>query len=213
MDAVRLIAGQLTVSLGNAQLYASLEGRVAERTEALAEANRQLEVLSLTDPLTGLGNRRRFGEMLQVGWDTALRGGRALAILMIDVDHFKRYNDQHGHQAGDECLRQVAEALAASARGGPVLVCRYGGEEFVIVVPDADDAGGIAAGERARAAVAALRLPHPDGAAAVVTVSVGVASVVPAPGDTREDLVARADAALYRAKALGRNRVHLAPPV
>jgi diguanylate cyclase (GGDEF)-like protein len=212
LDAVKLITGQLIVSLGNAVLYGSLEERVADRTEALAAANRQLEILSGTDALTGLANRRRFTQVLESEWNRALRTGAPLGLVLFDVDHFKRYNDHYGHIAGDECLRRVAATLAAGTRTATDVVCRFGGEEFAIVLPDADRVGATALGERARAAVAALALPHGAADAGIVTVSVGAAAVVPRRQDAPEDLLGRADSALYVAKEDGRDRVRCAGP-
>jgi diguanylate cyclase (GGDEF)-like protein len=206
LDAVLLIAGQLTVSLDNALVYASLERKVAERTEALAEANRRLELLSLTDPLTGLGNRRRLTDTLEAEWLRALRSGGSIGLVMTDIDHFKKYNDHYGHQGGDECLRRVARALQDSVRSTD-LVARYGGEEFSVVMPGADAAGARVVAERARQAVADLREPHALADSGIVTISVGVTTAAPVTGGRPEDLIKIADEALYEAKRAGRNRV------
>jgi diguanylate cyclase (GGDEF)-like protein len=206
LDAVQLIAGQLTVSLGNALLYGSLEDRVAERTEALAAANRQLEILSITDSLTGLPNRRHFGHVLDTEWHRAARHGRAIGVAMVDVDLFKPYNDAAGHLAGDDCLRRIAECLARSAGSPEDLVARYGGEEFAFILPGAGPDATARVGDRARAAVEGLRLPHAANPPGVVTVSIGCASVVPRASDPPDTILARADAALYAAKRAGRNR-------
>ncbi len=128
LGSVMLIAGQLAVSLDNALLYASLEHKVAERTEALEAANQQLELLSATDPLTGLANRRRMTAVLDTEWRRAQRSGRPISIVMIDIDHFKLYNDHYGHLAGDECLGRVADAMLRPIRDNDLLA-RYGGEE------------------------------------------------------------------------------------
>jgi GAF domain-containing protein/predicted Ser/Thr protein kinase len=144
LDGVQLIAGQLAVSFDNALVYASLERKVAERTEALAEANRRLEVLSVTDALTGLANRRRLTETLEAEWRQALRPKLSVALAMVDIDHFKQYNDHYGHPAGDECLRRVAEVLRQHVRDSD-LVARYGGEEFSIVLPSIDIVRAVAA--------------------------------------------------------------------
>ncbi|BCJ50851.1 hypothetical protein Asp14428_23260 [Actinoplanes sp. NBRC 14428] len=207
LDAVTLIAGQLAVSLNNALLYASLEERVAERTRALAAANDQLERLSVTDALTGLPNRRAFQRVAAEAWGRLVHTGSPFAVAMIDIDFFKPYNDRNGHQAGDGCLRRVAGALGASVRDASDLACRYGGEEFVLVLADSDEAQAAAVAERARAGVEALRIPHPDNPAGVVTVSVGLAVASDAADGTADALLARADAALYAAKEQGRNRV------
>ncbi|GIJ66602.1 diguanylate cyclase domain-containing protein [Virgisporangium ochraceum] len=210
MDAVQLIAGQLAVSLTNALLYASLEARVNERTVALAAANRQLEQMSRTDELTQLANRRRFDQVLASEWERALSRGGPLGVLLLDVDSFKRYNDHYGHVAGDDCLRRVAAALADCVRGTD-LVCRYGGEEFAVILPGAGVEVLHRVGERFRAAVSTLGIPHVESGAGHVTVSVGAASTVPAPPSTVDELVARADGALYEAKRSGRDQVRVAP--
>lgn len=207
MDAVLLIAGQLAVSLDNARLYASLERKVAERTEALGAANRRLEALSITDALTGLANRRRFDEVLAAEWQRAERPEPSLGAAMIDIDHFKLYNDRYGHRAGDLCLRRVAEALEGSIRQGTDLVARYGGEEFALILPDADIAITREVAARACAAVAALRIPNEGAARGIVTVSIGIAASVPSPRATAEQLIEAADVALYQAKHNGRNQV------
>ncbi len=206
LDAVMMIAGQLAVSLDNAVLYDSLERQVAERTRALGEANRRLSELSVTDALTGLANRRRLEEALATEWARAQRAGTPVGLAMIDIDQFKPYNDHYGHLRGDDCLRVVAQALRQALRRGELLA-RYGGEEFVFVMPDTDLAGALAASERLRAAVAALREPHEASALGTVSVSVGAAAVVPSPDEAWASLLQRADAALYEAKRLGRNRV------
>jgi GGDEF domain-containing protein len=163
LGTLTLIAGQLAVSLSNALLYGSLEERVAhrtralaEQTRALAEANSRLEVLSITDALTGVANRRRFAEVLASEWDRAQANGSPIGIVLMDIDHFKGYNDRHGHPAGDECLRQVAGILGSAVRGTDLL-CRYGGEEFAVILHDVDDDGAACISERFRAAVAAAR--------------------------------------------------------
>ena len=175
---------------------------------ALAQVGLQLQQLSLTDALTGLPNRRQFELGFARLQRAAQRQGEALALLVIDVDHFKRYNDGHGHPAGDECLRQIAQALARVARDHAGLVARIGGEEFGLVLP----CGGLQAqraAEQVCAAVRALQLPHAhtgDDHLRTVTVSVGVHAMVPLVGDEMGAWLSEADAALYRAKATGRDR-------
>jgi len=210
LDAVQMIAGQLAVSLENALLYGSLERKVAERTQALEIANRRLEMLSITDALTGLANRRRFTEILEREWQRALRTRSSLGVAMVDVDHFKRYNDHYGHLAGDACLQRVAATLAQSVREDLDLAARYGGEEFALIYPGAPLQMAQPLAERARAAVAALREPHAASDYGIVTVSVGLAVVVPTPGGKAEHSIGLADAALYEAKRAGRNRIALA---
>jgi diguanylate cyclase (GGDEF)-like protein len=206
LDGVMLIAGQLAVSLDNAVVYASLERKVDERTRQLAIANERLELLSVTDSLTGLANRRRFGEVLNAEWDRAIRAGRPLALAMIDVDHFKRYNDHYGHPAGDECLHRVASLLKQHSAAGH-LVARYGGEEFAVIMPGIGIDAACDIAEHLRAAVLALAIPHPVVGSRVVTASIGVAAATPSPGSTADHLVEQADVELYRAKRAGRDRV------
>jgi diguanylate cyclase (GGDEF)-like protein len=202
-----------------ARLREDLERAVATRTAELATSNRRLtdanvrlEALSLTDPLTGIANRRRFEVALEDEHRRAVRDGTALTVMLVDVDLFKAYNDEHGHQAGDDCLRQVAGVLTAGTRRAGDVLARYGGEEFVLILPGMADADAAEHAERLRAAVAAVGIVHPRSQVADhVTVSVGVA--VLHGDDVATDarwLVARADDALYRAKRLGRNRVELA---
>jgi diguanylate cyclase (GGDEF)-like protein len=206
LDGVILIAGQLAVSLDNALTMASLERKVAERTAELKAAKERVEVLSITDPVTSLANRRRLQEVLAAEWRRALRAGQSIAVAMVDVDHFKLFNDQYGHPAGDECLHQIALALRQSIRETD-LAARYGGEEFAIIMPGMDSMSGKSLAERVRAAVAGLGQPNPSAPEGVVTVSIGVAAMVPSEDYPVEHLIQRADAELYEAKRGGRNKV------
>jgi diguanylate cyclase (GGDEF)-like protein len=175
----------------------------------LVRARHELERLATTDALTGLANRRRFDERLAEELQRARRHATSLALLLVDVDHFKRYNDRHGHPQGDRALHAVAAVLAQQARRPGELVARYGGEEFALLLPQADAANAHAVAERCREAMATLALAHGDSpTAAWVTLSIGAAR-------WRHDedaaaFVARADAALYAAKAAGRARCVLA---
>jgi len=200
------------------QLAGTLERTIAERTQQLATANAQLQKLSDTDGLTGLCNRRRFDALLRERWRPAALAGTPLALAMVDVDHFKAYNDHYGHQAGDQCLQQVAAALAGSVRRSSDCVARYGGEEFVVLWSDLDRGGAERQAEHLRQRVAALQLPHASSSCSpVVSVSIGVAAcrlppqVAATPGDELEvqmiALLHQADQNLYAAKAAGRNRV------
>ncbi|MEP7312205.1 MAG: diguanylate cyclase [Pseudomonadota bacterium] len=202
LDGVMLIAGQLATSLDNALLSESIERRVAQ--------NESLIRLSNTDSLTGLANRRRLDATLAEMLKSAAQRQEPIAAAMIDIDCFKKYNDLYGHQTGDECLARVAAAIHDCARTTD-LVARYGGEEFVILLPGTDLAAARQVVERVRANVAALAVPHADSSYGIVTLSLGVASLVPARDDTATDAAERllriADEALYEAKQAGRNRV------
>jgi diguanylate cyclase (GGDEF)-like protein len=187
-----------------------LEELVQSRTQELAEANRELQQQAGEDALTGIGNRRSFDQALPLAWAQAKRRQEPLALLMVDVDHFKLYNDTLGHPAGDGCLRDVARELRRSLHRAEDRIFRYGGEEFVALLANTDAARAGHCAERLRRAVADQKLPHPRG---VVTISLGVATAIPPRHDGDDGpsaLVARADAALYRAKQQGRNAVAMA---
>jgi diguanylate cyclase (GGDEF)-like protein len=189
-----------------------LETLVGERTEELREANERLSELSFSDALTGIPNRRRFDETLNAEWKRAIRFGHPLSLVLADIDFFKRFNDTLGHPAGDRCIVEVARLLQSNARRAGDLAARFGGEEFALLLPATGGADAAVVAERTRAALEALALPHPDGAAPVVTASFGVATFVPESDGDPERLLATADAALYRAKRAGRNRVVSATP-
>ncbi len=182
-----------------------------KRTEEhLQSAYRAMESLVVVDALTGISNRRRFDEALATEWRRALRESDKLSLLLIDADHFKRYNDTYGHVRGDSCLKQIAEAaLDVVLRPGD-LVARYGGEEFAVVLPGTDEMGAKAVAEDICQAVRNRRLPHEGNAPGIVTVSVGCATIIPVRGKAPQDLIESADQALYRAKGRGRNRVVVA---
>jgi diguanylate cyclase (GGDEF)-like protein len=205
-DTVQLLAGQLSVTVENARLYTALERKVAERTETLTAANEQLERLAVTDPLTGLPNRRHLTDTLAMEWHRCTHLQAPIALAMIDIDQFKTYNDHYGHPAGDRCLSRVAAALRGTIRSSD-MVARYGGEEFCVILPRTDRPTATRLAERLRAAVAALNEPHERAAHRQVTASIGLATVVPEPGTTPEHLIQQADLQLYRAKSEGRNRV------
>jgi diguanylate cyclase (GGDEF)-like protein len=184
-----------------------LELQVQARTQELAAANQELSQLAAQDALTGVGNRRSFEQALAQAWAHSRRRQEPIALVMVDVDHFKQYNDSLGHPAGDDCLRQVAALLQAGLHRPEDRVFRYGGEEFVLLLTTTDVNGAVHCSEQLRRAVEARALPHPHG---VVTISLGVASTIPdqrsSDGEAMQ-LLARADSALYRAKEEGRNRL------
>jgi diguanylate cyclase (GGDEF)-like protein len=190
-----------------------LRSEAARREELLHKlraSNQELERLSMLDGLTGLANRRRFDETLLKEWGRAARNREELAVVMIDLDSFKAFNDRHGHPAGDEALRQVAVVLRAEAGRSADFVARYGGEELVMLLPATSGPGAATVAERVRLGVEALSIATARGRGpARITVSLGVASARPAPQTEPGELVAAADRALYRAKREGKNCVHL----
>ncbi len=199
------------------RLAAMHEQRVRERTAELEEVNLRLEQLSSTDALTGLANRGQFDRALEREWRLLARSEEPLSLIMIDIDHFKGYNDTYGHQQGDDCLRQVAGALFHTATRAGDLVARYGGEEFVVVLSHMEAAGAMLVAEKLRRAVFELRIPHKANPVAPgVSISLGVATVIPQRDGAPADLIKLADSALYRAKSEGRDRavqeVYIPPP-
>jgi diguanylate cyclase (GGDEF)-like protein len=182
--------------------------RLVDLTNALRVSNAPLEELSLRDELTGLSNRRRFDHYLANQIAICRREKRSLALVMYDVDAFKAYNDDHGHQAGDECLAKVAAALASCCRRPADMAVRYGGEEFALILPETGLEGAARIAEQAREAVARLAIPHASSpAAGHVTISGGVAILSPELNLTAEQLIALADVRLFQAKSKGRNRI------
>ncbi len=186
-----------------------LEERVHERTLALEKANQTLAELSATDALTGIANRRQFDEVLANEWRRAARLSQPLALAMIDIDWFKKYNDHYGHQAGDECLRRVATLLQLCVLRPGDLVARYGGEEFVFVATATDGPNALRIARNFCETLQSQALPHAMSSFACVTASIGVAAMVADQDHLPEALLRAADHALYQAKALGRNQAVL----
>jgi diguanylate cyclase (GGDEF)-like protein len=175
---------------------------------SLTQTQVRLRELSRVDELTGLYNRRHFESSVQQLWQRASFGGTPMAILMIDVDHFKKFNDHYGHPAGDACLRQVCQVLKQTLNGQGVIVARYGGEEFIAAIPNLDEAAALNLAEQVRASVERCQIPHDRSAtSSVVTASLGLAWCQARPGMKVEHLFVLADSALYDAKHQGRNRV------
>lgn len=185
-----------------------IERRVFQ--ERLQLAYEEMEKRATTDPLTGVANRRLFEETLQVEWTRALRSGDSIALLMLDVDHFKSYNDRFGHPAGDARLRRIAQAILALEHRITDLLARYGGEEFIYLLPAAGQGDAARIAEAIRSRIESMHQDPDYAADSAVSISIGCAAVVPAPQLSPESLIRAADEALYRAKRNGRNRVEIA---
>lgn len=211
------------IAARNAELAAQVADRTAkleeanallnERNHELEEANRRLELLSTVDSLTDAANRRQFDHILDAEWRRCARTGLPLALLMLDIDHFKAFNDGYGHLTGDVCLKKVAGVVRRLVQRAGELVARYGGEEFAVLLPGNDAPHARELAESIRLEVELLAITHAySKVAPVVTISAGVAAMIPIYGNTPGELVAAADRALYHAKQTGRNRVSLTPP-
>ncbi|MES2127055.1 MAG: diguanylate cyclase [Pseudomonadota bacterium] len=187
-----------------------LEELVAARTRELEGSNAKLEALSTTDSLTGITNRRGFDGALKAEWRRAKRANLPLSLVMLDVDHFKAFNDRYGHQAGDQCLRDVANVIANHARRTSDLAARYGGEEFALLIPATNGPDALLIARAICEDLQRLGVPHAGSPYGVVTISIGIAALVPHEHNSAEILVHDADQALYRAKQEGRNRAALA---
>ncbi|MEY4977761.1 MAG: hypothetical protein RLZZ352_31 [Pseudomonadota bacterium] len=202
------LAEQTRLRTALALSNAELEHKVQQRTQALEALNRQLEVMSTTDSLTQLANRRHFDAVLAEEWQRAQRLQTPLGLILLDIDHFKAYNDHLGHLQGDECLRQIGAVLRASVRRAGELVARYGGEEFVVITPGSNREQTRALAESIRKNIEAAGIPHPHSSVAQhITSSAGTACKTPRLHDTPQALMQAADAALYQAKQQGRNQV------
>ena len=207
--------------LGN-QLYLAIDagpihdeaGKLIAVVETLRDMTDQkraeaaLKTLAASDGLTGLANRRSFDQTLAMEWSRAERTKKPLSLVLVDVDHFKLYNDLHGHQRGDECLRAVASIIGETALRPADLSARYGGEEFAIVMPETEQKAAVKVAERLRGMLAKLQLNHgAAGAGPLVTFSIGIATRIPDETVQADWLLTKADEALYAAKHAGRNRV------
>lgn len=204
---LELLSSQMAISLVNAHLYDNLEEKVLQRTE-------QLRQMSMRDGLTGIANRRCFDERLDSEWRRCVRHGQPMSLLMVDIDHFKEYNDHYGHVDGDACIKAVASALAHSANRAGDFVARYGGEEFAILLSETDAEVAEQVAQACLKAVAQLQRPHHTSQCSnVVSISLGVCSVIASQQMSAEQLLKQADQALYQAKQGGRNRYCVyAPP-
>jgi diguanylate cyclase (GGDEF)-like protein len=191
------------------RLRAQAEARVMQSQQQLQASNQTLQAYALQDGLTGLANRRGFDAGLHEEFVRAMRNGRPLALIMIDVDYFKQYNDTYGHPAGDACLRSIGQAIKVSQNRPGDVSARYGGEEMAVLLPDTGMEGALAVAEKIRMTILRMSLAHSGSPLGVVTISAGIAACVPVRhGDTEAQLLEAADKALYLAKSGGRNRCH-----
>src|SRR6266568_6168312 len=188
------------------QRLESMRTKQLEMSRDLASANRELEKLSRQDGLTGIANRRYFDSYLQTEVRRAARERSPLSLILSDVDNFKAFNDCYGHQAGDDCLRQVATALSSAGRRPADLAARYGGEEFAMILPGTVVDGAVDVAQSVVRVIAGLAIPHARSGAGQITISQGIVSLAPEKKTSPEDLIHRADQALYQAKQQGRNR-------
>lgn len=179
------------------------ERKLAE--QKLQDAYRSVEMLAAMDALTGLANRRRFDECLDVEWRRAMRDGSALSMLLIDVDLFKLYNDTYGHLAGDRCLKEIADTAQDAVKRKADLVARFGGEEFTVILPGTANEGAMQLAEELCEALRRRKMPHSASPHRIVTISIGCATVMPQIGQSQVDFLELADKALYLAKGSGRN--------
>jgi diguanylate cyclase (GGDEF)-like protein len=207
-DELSALARQFNDMAGKLEQHQlELEQRVAERSADLAVAKARLAALSVTDSLTGVANRRRFDEVLAGEIARAARAGVPLALLMVDVDFFKHYNEAYGHQQGDDCLRRIGGLLQSHARRTGDLAARFGGAQFVMIAFDTNRAGALALGEAIRASLEALQLAHARSPLGRVTASIGVVSTVPDESSSYAAMLRLVGQAMVRAKELGRNQV------
>lgn len=198
----------ISANIAMVLVVGTLKRQLKHRTEALEKANKELLLFSALDGLTGMRNRRSFDEMLMHTWKNCLCEQKSLALIIIDVDFFKNYNDSYGHQAGDDCLRHISEAVSSQMSSNGSFAARYGGEEFVVVLPGIEIDEAIEFGRKIRETVENLRIPSGQATShAHVTISLGINSILPTEAISCEEFVRKADFALYKAKTSGRNNV------
>ncbi len=200
-------AAEVVARVENQLKISRLQRSLGEKNNELERVNRLLQSMSYIDSLTGIPNRRHFDEVFDGEWRRSLRDESSLAVILIDVDLFKAFNDSYGHQTGDDCLKRVAVEVSGGLRRGGDVAARYGGEEFGVILPRTEPAGAAIVAEDMRQRVEGLKIAHKGSPFRVVTISLGTKAMRPGPNDTPEALLGAADRALYRAKELGRNRV------
>jgi len=176
--------------------------------QELARLHKELEELSFKDGLTGVANRRMFDSVLSLEWSNARRNHQSLSLILLDIDYFKQYNDHYGHLQGDDCLVRVARILESAATRARDFIARFGGEEFVLVLPETDAPAAEKVAQRCRAMILDARIPHENsGSVPFLTVSLGVGTIIPCHGDEPGEFVEAVDRLLYKAKQMGRNCV------
>lgn len=206
-DRTATEAAQRQIIEIQASMNSELEKQVKARTQELESLNIILHQNSITDPLTGVANRRHFDDVISREFKRAARDDLSLSVLMIDLDHFKKINDSHGHPMGDHCLKQAADTISTAIKRPPDIVARYGGEEFAVLLPNTPTTGAREVAQQILDSLRALDIVTFDGHRIPLTASIGIATALPRPGDEPTALMRAADAALYRAKHGGRNRV------
>lgn len=188
---------------------AKMRNKLFDLTQKLAEANKTLNQLAETDGLTGLANRRTLDHKVETELARSVRTQSPMSVIMCDIDDFKKFNDYYGHVAGDDCLRRVSAAMASQAKRATDIVGRYGGEEFTLVLPETNLVYARWIAEKVRYSVEQLRITHEFSNSRLVTLSMGVYSGIPQPDFTAEDVLKKADSALYLAKLSGKNQVKI----
>ena len=200
---------QQSALIASQRTQTDLEHQVAERTKELQKLADKLKHIGNTDQLTNLNNRRRFDEILEEEWAQSLQSGKPIALILLDIDHFKSVNDTYGHPMGDKCLQEVAKLIKEGLRWPEDTAARYGGEEFCVILPNTDYEGALTVAERIRETIAAFPIPNGD-TVLKITISLGINSVKPNKMNNTAQLLKRADEALYAAKQQGRNRTVMA---
>ena len=205
---VKQLAAQFSVALQHSHLLDQTRSQAQELSQALdalKEANHKLENLARLDSLTQVPNRRYFDEFLELEWRRLVREKQFLSLIMLDVDHFKLYNDFYGHQAGDQCLVKIAQTAKEIVKRPVDLLARYGGEEFAVILPNTGQSGASVVAEQIQSAINNLGIPHGRTEKQIVTLSLGIATQIPSVDQTQQELILEADQALYQAKQQGRD--------
>lgn len=204
VHVVRNAAGEVEALVGF--MFDISERKKAE--QKLLDLQKELEALSYKDGLTGVANRRMFDSVMDMEWSNARRSGQPLSLIMLDIDYFKQYNDHYGHLQGDQCLKQIGRVLTVAATRSRDFVARFGGEEFVLVLPETDAASAAKIAERCRSLLFKEQIPHANSPASqILSASIGVGTIVPTHADESGAFIEAVDRLLYRAKENGRNRI------